>query len=169
MKTQSDCWLGEPSLPAETANKDIRRKMPGALPLLRLLIGETLALFIAGVAAPSFLRSGIAANRALAVGSLHTFAVRGVTFTYKFTDLGFAVLGALCGAAIALALDSSGAMPGTERVVRACRRIYWKCFFPAKPGDNAQPATGSRRDSLLRAVPGYLAGPRMGLRRRETI
>jgi hypothetical protein len=163
MKTERDFLLGGPSLPVETASEHIRRKMQRAVPLLRLLLGETIALFMAGVAAPSFLRSGIATNHALPVGSLHTLALAGVPFTYRFKDLAFAILGALCGAAIALALDSSGAIPEAARVLRT-RPRDWKCLFPEKAGENARWATGNWRRALLRALPGDWAGSRMGLR-----
>jgi hypothetical protein len=97
-------------------------KLQRALSLLQLLISETIALFIAGIAVPSFLRSGTATNHALVAGSLHTLTIAPVTFSYTFQNLGFAILGALCGAATALAIDSSSTIANTARIVRVLRK-----------------------------------------------
>lgn len=90
-----------------------------SLPLLRLLIGETASLFLAGIVVPGLLRSGMAANHRLTEGSLHTLTIFGVMFSYTFWNLGFAVLGGLFGAGLALAMDSPGTVAHSAGVVRA--------------------------------------------------
>jgi hypothetical protein len=80
---------------AQTANEGNRMKLQRALSLLQLLIGETIGLFIAGIAVPSFLRSGTATNHA-------------------FTTL--------CGAAMALAIDSPATIANAARIVRMLRK-----------------------------------------------
>jgi hypothetical protein len=113
---------------AQPANEGNRMKLQRALSLLQLLIGETIGLFIAGIAVPSFLRSGTATNHALAARSLHTFTIAPVTFSYTFPNLCFALLGAMCGGAMALAIDSPATIANTARIVRMlrrnCRRSY---------------------------------------------
>jgi ABC-type xylose transport system permease subunit len=103
-------------------------KLQKALSLLQLLIGETIGLFIAGIAVPSFLRSGTATNHALAAHSLHILTIAPVTFSYTFQDVGFAILGALCGAVMALAIDSPATVGNAARIFRMLRensrRIY---------------------------------------------
>jgi hypothetical protein len=74
------------------------------LSLLCLLIELAITLFIAGIVAPSLLRSGVATNEALAGGSLHTVNIAGVTLSYTYKNLGFAMLGALVGATTAFAI-----------------------------------------------------------------
>src|SRR6201981_4202130 len=91
---------------AQPVNEGDRMKLQRALALLQLLIGETIVLFIAGIAVPSFLRSGTATNHALAARSLHILTIAPVTFSYTFENVDFAILGTLCGAAMALAIDS---------------------------------------------------------------
>ena len=82
---------------AQTANEGNRMKLQRALSLLQLLIGETIGLFIAGIAVPSFLRCGTATNHALAARTLHILTIAPITFSYTFQSVGFAVLGARCG------------------------------------------------------------------------
>src|SRR6267143_7215849 len=53
-----------------------------ALSLLQLLIELTITLLIAGIVAPSLLRSGAATSKALTAGSLHAINIAGVTFLY---------------------------------------------------------------------------------------
>jgi len=77
-----------------------------ALSLVQLLIELAITLFIAGVVVPSLLRSGAAANEALAGGFLHTITIAGVTFSFTYKNVGFAILGALVGAAAAFAISS---------------------------------------------------------------
>jgi len=107
---------------AQTANEGNRMRLQRALSLLQLLIGETIVLFIAGIAVPSFLRSGTATNHALAARSLHILTIAPVTFSYTFQNVGFAILGALCGAAMALVIDSPATIANAARIVRMLRK-----------------------------------------------
>ena len=90
-------------------------KMQRALSILQLLGGVTIALFLAGVVVPSFLRSGMAANHDSAGGSLHTLTMGGVTFGFTLQNLGFALLGGVFGALIALAIEFPAAFAKTAR------------------------------------------------------
>ncbi len=77
--------------------------------ILQLLIGVAAILFVAGVAAPSFLRSQMAGSGSLAASSLHSIHLAGLTFSYRYQNLAFAALGALFGTIVALAIASSSA------------------------------------------------------------
>src|SRR6202008_1257503 len=79
--------------------------------LLQLLAAVLFALFFAGIAAPSFIRSELARNYALASGSLHALTIAHLTFTYTFWNLASALLGALFGAPVVL-VDNSPARLG---------------------------------------------------------
>jgi hypothetical protein len=114
---------------AQPANEGNRMKLERGLSLLQLLIGETIGLFIAGIVVPSFFRSGTATNHALAVGSLHTLTISPVTFSYTFQNLGFAILGALCGGAMAMAIDSPATIANTARIVRKLRRNIRRSYL----------------------------------------
>ena len=84
------------------------RKIQRALSVLQLSSEVVITLFIAGIVVPSFLRSGMATNHALAAGSLralHALTIGGVTFSYTVQNLGSAVLGGLFGSLIALAIE----------------------------------------------------------------
>jgi hypothetical protein len=107
---------------AQAANEGNRMKLQRTLSLLQLLIGETIVLFIAGIAVPSFLRSGTATNHALAARSLHILTIAPVTFSYTFQNVGFAILGTLCGAAMAVAIDSPATIANAARIVRVLRK-----------------------------------------------
>src|SRR5882762_261949 len=86
-------------------------KRQKALPLLQLLIELAITLLIAGIVVPSLLRSGAATSEAWAGGFLHTINVAGVTFSYTYRNLGFAILGALVGATAAFAIGSPATTP----------------------------------------------------------
>lgn len=86
--------------------KSNRMQRQKALSLLQLLIELAITLFIAGIVVPSLLRTGVATNEALAEGSLHTIHIIGVTFSYMYKNVGFAMLGALVGATAAFAIAS---------------------------------------------------------------
>ncbi len=107
---------------AQAANEGNRMKLQRTLSLLQLLISETIGLFIAGIAVPSSLRSGTATNHALAARSLHILTIAPVTFSYTFQDVGFAILGTLCGAAMAVAIDSPATIANAARIVRLLRK-----------------------------------------------
>jgi hypothetical protein len=85
-----------------------RRK---ALSLVLLLIEVVFTLFIAGIVLPSFLRSDLATNEVLAMGSLHTILIAGIAFSYTIQNVGFAILGALVGAMAAFAIPFLGPTP----------------------------------------------------------
>jgi hypothetical protein len=82
-----------------------------ALSLLQLLIELGITLFIASIVVPSLLRSGMATTEALAGGSLHTINIVGVTFSYTYKNVGFAILGMLAGAIGAFVLASPVTTP----------------------------------------------------------
>jgi hypothetical protein len=81
------------------------RRVRKALSVLEPLGGVALSVFIAGILVPSSLRSGVAAHNGLAVGSLHTLTIGGVKLSYTFENLSFAILGAMFGSLIALAIE----------------------------------------------------------------
>ena len=80
-------------------------KIQRVLSILQLLGGVTIALFLAGVVVPSFLRSSTAANHDLAAGSLHALTLGGVRFRFTVQNLAFALLGGAFGVLIALAIE----------------------------------------------------------------
>ena len=105
--------------------------------VLELVAAVLVTLFLAGIAAPSFLRSEVAGSDALASGSLHTLTIARIAFTYTFWNLASALLGALFGAAAVLAM-SSPASPGCiARIGRALCLLPWKYhslrLTPKKP------------------------------------
>ena len=84
------------------------------LSVLELLGGVGIALFLAGVVVPSFVRSVTAANNDSA-GSLHALTMGGVTFGFTLENLGFALLGGVFGVLIALAIEFPAAFAKTAR------------------------------------------------------
>ena len=109
----------------------------GVSTVLELVAAVLVTLFLAGIAAPSFLRSEVAGSDALASGSLHTLTLARIAFTYTFWNLASALLGALFGAAAVLAM-SSPASPGCiARIGRALCLLPWKYhslrLTPKKP------------------------------------
>jgi len=109
--------------------------------VLQLAAVVLATLFLAGIAAPSFLRSGAAESHAVASGSLHTLTIAHIPFTYTFWNLASAILGALFGAAAVLAM-SSPASPGSSARIG---RVRAKCL-----GNGSSPAEQSR--------PSYISG-----------
>ena len=96
------------------------------------LVGVVLVtLFLAGIAAPSFLRSETAGSHALASGSLHTLTIARIPFTYTFWNLASAILGALFGAAAVLAMSSPASPRSIPRIGRALCQMPWK-WLPAR-------------------------------------
>jgi hypothetical protein len=95
-------------------------------------------LFLAGIAAPSLLRSEAAGSHALASGSLHTLIIARIPFTYTFWNLASAILGALSGAAAVLAM-SSPARPALslESVVRSAKCLGNGSWPAEKPKNSA--------------------------------
>lgn len=90
-------------------------KIERVLSVLELFGGVTIALFLAGVVVPSFLRSGMAANHDTAGGSLHALTMGGVTFGFTLQNLAFALLGGVFGVLIALAIEFPAAFAKTAR------------------------------------------------------
>jgi hypothetical protein len=90
-------------------------KIQRVLSVLELLGGVSIALFLAGVVVPSFLRSGMAASHDSAGGSLHALTMGGVTFWFTLENLGFALLGGVFGVLIALAIEFPAAFAKTAR------------------------------------------------------
>jgi len=87
--------------------------------VLQLVAVVLVTLFLAGIAAPSFLRAEAAGSHALASASLHTLTIARVPFTYTFWNLASAILGALFGAAAVLAISRQlGPALSPESVVR---------------------------------------------------
>lgn len=93
------------------------------LELVAVVLGT---LFLAGIAAPSFLRSEEAASHALASASLHTLTIARIAFTYTFWNLASAILGALFGAAAVLAMGSPASPACIARIGRALCQMPWK-------------------------------------------
>lgn len=104
-------------------------KIQRVLSVLELVGGVTIALFLAGVVVPSFLRSGMAANHDSAGGSLHALTMGGVTFTFTLQNLGFALLGGGFGVLIALAIEFPAAFAKSARNFLMFRRRH-----PWRPG-----------------------------------
>jgi hypothetical protein len=71
--------------------------------VLRLSIGLMVLLFIAGVAAPSVLYSNHTVYGISPLDCQRTLDIAGMNLTYKLQNIGFAILGSLFGAAVALA------------------------------------------------------------------
>jgi hypothetical protein len=72
---------------------------------LSLLLAEVaFTLFISGIVAPSLLRSDLATKEALASGSLRTFSVAGLAFSYTTQNVALAILGGLVGTMAAFAI-----------------------------------------------------------------
>jgi hypothetical protein len=91
-----------------------------ALSLLQLLIELVITLFIAGIVVPSLLRASVAPKEALAGGSLHAINIIGVTFSYTYKNVGFAILGALVGATAAFAIASPATTPKPTTPKQPC-------------------------------------------------
>src|SRR5437899_12620290 len=92
-----------------------RSKIQRVLSVLQLLGGVTIALFLAGVVVPSFVRSGMAATHDSAAGSLHALTIGGVTFWFTLQNLGFALLGSVFRLLVALAIEFPAAFSKPAR------------------------------------------------------
>lgn len=105
------------------------RRVRKALSVLEPLSGVALSVIIAGILVPSFLRSGMGAHHGLAVGSLHTLTIGGVKLSYTLENLAFAILGAMFGSLIALAIEFPAMFAMTTRNFLMFRQADWKCFL----------------------------------------
>jgi hypothetical protein len=94
--------------------------------VLQLVAVVLVTLFLAGIAAPSFLRSEAAGSQALASGSLHTLTIARISFTYTFWNLVSAILGTLFGAAAVLAMSAPASSGSIARIIRARSQMTWK-------------------------------------------
>jgi hypothetical protein len=72
--------------------------------LALLLIEVAFTLFIAGIVVPSLLRSELATQEALALGSLHVINIAGFAFSYTTQSVESAILGSSLGALAAFAI-----------------------------------------------------------------
>jgi hypothetical protein len=94
--------------------------------VLQLAAVVLVTLFLAGIAAPSFLRSEAAGSHALISGSLHTLTIAHIPFTYTLWNLASAILGTLFGAAAVLAMSSTARASSIARIGRALCQMSWK-------------------------------------------
>jgi hypothetical protein len=60
-----------------------------------------MTFFVAAIAVPSLIRSGVDMNEGMVRGSLYSINVSGITFSYTYDNLASAISGILAGAAIA--------------------------------------------------------------------
>ena len=65
--------------------------------LALLLVEVAFTLFIAGIVAPSLLRSELATKEVLALGSFRAINIAGVAFSYTTQSVEFAIVGSLLG------------------------------------------------------------------------
>src|ERR1700704_64585 len=79
--------------------------------LVLLLAEVAFTLFISGIVAPSLLRSDLATKEALASGSLRTFSVAGLAFSYTTQNVALAILGGLVGTLAAFAIHFHATTP----------------------------------------------------------
>ena len=89
--------------------------------LLLLLVGLLMTFFVAGIAVPSLIRSGVDTNEGLVRGSLHSINVSGIAFSYTYGNMACAISGILTGAAVAFLIAYRVTMPDsiTSREDRA--------------------------------------------------
>jgi len=113
------------------------RRVRKALSVLEPLIGVALSVFIAGILVPSFLRSGMAAHHGLAVGSLHALTIGGVKLSYTLENLSFAILGAMFGSLIALAIEFPATFAKTARNFLMFWQVDCKCFLSRRSGGSS--------------------------------
>ena len=118
----------------QPANRSNQKKVQQALSIVQLLSGVTVGLFIAGIVAPSLLRSGMASYTDLAAGSIHTLTIAGVTFTYTLQNLLSAIVGGLWGSLTALAIEFPEAFARAARNFLTFRWVDWKRFFSGQSG-----------------------------------
>jgi hypothetical protein len=118
----------------QPANQASRIRIKKVFRLLQLLTAVLFALFFAGIAAPSFIRSELARNYALASGSLHSLTIAHLTFSYTFWNLASALLGALFGATVVLVDNSPARLGPVARIGNALQQMGWKSLLFRKDG-----------------------------------
>jgi len=92
--------------------------------LVLLLAEVAFTLFISGIVAPSLLRSDLATKEALASGSLRTFSVAGLAFSYTTQNVALAILGGLVGTMAAFAIHFHATTPEhTSTRTTICRPL----------------------------------------------
>jgi hypothetical protein len=111
---------------------------------LQLVAVVLVTLFLAGIAAPSFLRSEAAGSHALTSGSLHTLTIAHIPFTYTFWNLAFAILGALFGAAAVLVMSSPASPRSIPRIGRALWQMRWKWLLARRKTEKVGQPTSNR-------------------------
>jgi hypothetical protein len=87
--------------------------------LALLLIEVAFTLFIAGIVVPSLLRSELATQEALALGSLRVINVAGFAFSYTAQSVEFAILGSSLGILAAFVIQFRAA---ARRITTSTRR-----------------------------------------------
>ena len=113
----------------QPAKQASRIRIKKVFRLLQLLTAVLFALFFAGIAAPTFIRSELARNYALASGSLHSLTIAHLTFTYTFWNLASALLGALFGATVVLVDSSTTRLGCADRIGHAPWHMHWKSLL----------------------------------------
>jgi hypothetical protein len=106
----------------QPANHASRMRVKKVFLFLQLWIAVLFALFFAGIAAPSLIRSELAGNHALASGSLHSLSIAHITFTYTLWNLASALLGALFGATVVLVDSSPTGLSPVARIGHALQQ-----------------------------------------------
>ena|SRR6195256_794713 len=86
-------------------------KREKAISLVLLLAEVAFTLFISGIVVPSLLRSDLATKEALASGSLRTFNIAGLAFSYTTQNVALAILGGLVGTMAAFAIHFHATTP----------------------------------------------------------
>ena len=86
-------------------------KRQKAFSLVLLLAEVAFTLFICGIVMPSLLRSDLATKEALASGSLRTFNIAGLAFSYTTQNVALAILGGLVGTMAAFAIHFHATTP----------------------------------------------------------
>jgi hypothetical protein len=89
--------------------------------LVLLLIEVAFTLFIAGIVAPSLLRSELATKEVLALGSLRAINIAGFAFSYTTQSVEFAILGSSAGALAAFVIHFRAA---ARRDTTSTRRTF---------------------------------------------
>jgi hypothetical protein len=79
-------------------------KIQKAFSVALLMTEAAITLFVAGIVAPSLLRSEFTTKEALAAGSLRTLNIAGIIFLYTRQNIESAVIGGLVGIMAAIAI-----------------------------------------------------------------